>query len=269
MVAISPSNTEEPIAVVPGEIHLWLAYYDAIADEELHGAYRQLLSEAERHRGTRFYFAKDRRRYLVTRAMVRVVLSRYARVRPHDWMFSENAYGRPEAANAEASALQLCFNLSHTDGLIVLGVTRGRALGIDTENVKTREAAIRIAGRFFAPSEVAALGEVHRDRQPFRFFEYWTFKESYIKARGMGLHLPLHKFSFHFPDEHSVRLEVDAELADAALRWQLWQWQPTAEHLVAICAERLQERGSKLIARRIVPMREEELLESNPSRASR
>src|SRR5688500_14747434 len=95
------------------QIDLWLASYDDITDEALLTAYRSLLSEAERAQEPRFYFARDRRRYLVTRTLVRTVLSSYVpSVGPEEWEFSTNAYGRPYAVNPEAG--HLTFNLSHT-----------------------------------------------------------------------------------------------------------------------------------------------------------
>src|SRR5216684_5650635 len=121
------------LALTSDEIHLWFADYEAISEERLHAAYRELLAPAERAQEPRFYFAKDRRRYLVTRALVRTVLSRYLAVDPQAWSFSENAYGRPQAANDEARAASLTFNISHTHSLIVLGVSKGRELGVDVE----------------------------------------------------------------------------------------------------------------------------------------
>jgi 4'-phosphopantetheinyl transferase len=219
------------------EIHLWLTYYAAIDDERLHRDYWSLLNDAEREQQKRFYFERDRLRYLVTRALVRTVLSRYAPIDPRRWLFSTNAYGRPQIANREASALQLSFNISHTQDLIVLGVTKRRALGVDVENVRARAISIDIADRFFAPAETAELAAVPAHRQQDRFFEYWTFKESYIKARGMGLSLPLDKFSFHYPSDRSVCLSIDSELADVPARWRFWQLRPAEEYLVAVCAE--------------------------------
>ena len=251
----------EPIIVLTAcEIHLWLTFYDAISDERLHCAYRELLNAAEQTQELRFYFAKDRRRYLVTRALVRTVLSRYASIAPRDWIFSANAYGRPEIANAEAREEYLTFNISHTHSLIVLGVTQRRALGVDVENFAAREISIDIADRFFAPEEVAALAVVPRHQQQYRFFEYWTFKEAYIKARGMGLSLPLDKFSFHLPHDRAVDIAIHPELADDASRWQFWQFRPTPEYLVAVCAERLGTQSPRLVVHKIVPGRDENIL---------
>lgn len=237
------------------EIHLWLADYERIADERLHAAYRELLDEAEKAQEPRFYFARDRRRYLVTRALVRTVLSRYAPVAPAEWMFANNQYGRPELHQAQAG--DLTFNISHTHSMIVLGVTRKRALGVDVENVRAREVSLDIARHYFAPPEVEALGLVPQDEQQFRFFEYWTFKESYIKARGMGLSLPLDKFSFHYRDERAVHIAIHPELADDANRWQFWQFRPSPEYLVAVCAERSGAESPRVVVRHAVPMLDE------------
>jgi len=239
------------IALTTAEIHLWLAFYDEIDSERLHSAYRELLADAEKTQEGRFYFARDRRRYLVTRALVRTVLSRYVALGPREWTFSANAYGRPEIVNVQAG--DLTFNLSHTHSLIVLGVTRGRALGVDVENVRAREAPIDIADHYFAPHEVTALRATPGPQQQDRFFEYWTFKESYIKARGMGLSLPLDKFAFHYSDR-AVAIEIDPELSDDPARWQFWQFRPRMEYLVAICAERVAAESTRLIVRQSIPM---------------
>ena len=247
---ITPDERVIPLA--PGEIHLWLSFYDEIGEESLQAAYRELLDPAEKAQEPRFYFAKDRLRYLVTRTLVRTVLSRYVPMDPREWMFSTNAYGRPAISNTQAG--DLTFNLSHTHSLIVLGVTRGCALGVDVENFRAREVTMDLADHYFAPQEAAVLAAVPSHEQQYRFFEYWTFKESYIKARGMGLSLPLDKFSFHYPEDRTVRIAIDPDLADDGDRWQFWQFRPTPEYLVAVCAERVEGRMSSPVVRKAVPM---------------
>lgn len=240
-------------------IDVWLAYYQEICDPRLHSTYRTLLTDVERGKELRFYFADDQRRYLVTRAMVRTVLSRYTAISPMDWQFSANEYGRPELAHPTPRDCGLCFNISHTRGLIALAVTHRRELGVDVENVRTRDVSIEIADRFFAADEVAELATVPPERQQDRFFEYWTFKESYIKARGMGLSIPLGEFSFHYPHERAVNLAVQPKLGDDASRWSFWQSRPAPEFLLALCAERRAE-PPKLTVRKVVPLVGEETL---------
>lgn len=236
----------------PGEIHVWLAGYGQSVDASLHAAYRCLLNDSESAQEERFHFARDRQRYLVTRALVRTVLSQYApSIEPGEWVFSTNAFGRPHVVNA--AGRDLTFNISHTHGLVVLGVTKGRAIGVDAEHVTGRKASLEIAERFFAPVEVADLATVSPDERELRFFEYWTFKEAYIKARGIGLSLALDKFSFRYPDDETVVLAIDEEMADDPYRWQFWQLRPSADYLVAVCVERLGAEP-RLEFRRTVPM---------------
>lgn len=242
-------------------IDVWLAYYHDICDASLHAEYRALLTEEERGKEFRFYFPDDQRRYLVTRAMVRTVLSRYLAIDPADWRFANNQYGRPSIANLSQAECGLRFNISHTRGLIALGVTQRRELGVDVENVQTREVSLEIADRFFAQAEVAELATVPTERQQDRFYEYWTFKESYIKARGMGLSIPLGQFSFHYPHERSVHIAIEPQLGDDANRWSFWQYRPTAEHLLAVCAERSEGKPPSLTLRRTVPLVTEEVLQ--------
>jgi 4'-phosphopantetheinyl transferase len=220
------------------EVHLWLAFISDSAGEQLHSAYRELLSAEERDQEKRFFFKRDQDRYLVTRALVRTVLSHYVNIHPREWIFVADAYGRPSIVNVRARQDCLSFNVSHTSGLIVLGVAKGRALGVDVENFAARTVPIEIANRFFAPQEAAALAATPSNQQNYRFFEYWTFKEAYIKARGLGLSLPLDKFTFHFPSESAVEIEVHADMQDTAARWQFWQLSPVPECLLAVCAER-------------------------------
>jgi len=250
----SSASADALPALAPGDIQLWLTDYDDIADERLHQSYRALLSDEERRQEPRFYFQRDRRRYLVTRALVRTVLSKYLPARPESWRFSTNAYGRPEIANMAFAEANVLFNISHTHSLVVLGVTRSAALGVDVENVVARPVSIDIAGRYFSPVEVAALAKVSPHRQQYRFFEYWTFKESYIKARGMGLSLPLDQFSFHYPHDAAVSIQLDPELRDDESRWRFWQFQVQSKYIVAVCVERIRACAPCVTVRRIVPL---------------
>ncbi len=242
-------------------IDIWLTFYDEIVDPAHHSRLRLLLTPEEAAQEHRFYFEHDRRRYLVTRAMVRLLLSRYAPVAPERWAFSKNAYGRPAIAEHitadEPAARDLRFNISHTRGLIVLAVTRGRELGVDVENLAVRNISLDVADRFFSPSEAAELMRHPKERQQERFFEYWTFKESYIKARGMGLSLPLDGFSFDFPKPETVRIDIDPSLEDSPERWNFWQCRPSPEHLMAICAERETGVPPPISMRRYIPFASE------------
>ena len=245
----------------PAKVDLWFAFYEAIRDERLLAEYMRLLTDEEREQQRRFYFERDRHRYLVTRALVRTVLSKYAPVAAPHWVFGKNDHGRPEIANDNAVARTISFNITHTHGLIILAVTREQAIGVDAENISVRQPAIEIADRFFSAHEVAELHKVPAGGQHERFFHYWTLKESYIKARGMGLAIPLDQFGFHFPHAAQVGISIDPQLNDDAARWRFWQLRPHADFLAALCVERTQPASPQLIMRNIEPLATEKIIE--------
>jgi 4'-phosphopantetheinyl transferase len=76
----------------------------------------------------------------------------------------------------------------------------------------------------------------------------------------MGLSIPLGQFSFHYPHERAVRIAIEPKLGDDPNRWEFWQYRPTAEYLMAVCAERRQGAQPLLTLRRIVPLVTEEVL---------
>ena len=240
--------------IFPGELHVWLTFYEEIDAVVLSPLYRMLMSAAERHQATRFYFAADRVQYLVTRALVRTVLSQYAAVTPEAWNFETNAYGRPYAVNREALYDGLSFNISHTRSLIVLAITKRCAVGVDVENLVSREPAFEVANSYFATEEAATLRGLAHNEQRYRFFEYWTLKESYIKARGVGLSLPLDRFRFEYPTDNSVALTAGKDVDADAGRWQFWLFQPRPEYLVSLCAEKFSTEPTKVSIRQAIPL---------------
>lgn len=230
-----------------GDVHLWLSRYDRIDDPRTLDACRAILTPEEHAQTSRFHFEDDRQRHLVTRALLRRTLSLYTDIPESAWRFVANAYGRPALAETHGDACTLSFNLSHTRHMIALAVARGTAIGVDVENHAARAAPLDIAGHFFSADEAAALSAVAPSQRQRRFFEYWTLKESYIKARGMGLSLPLDKFTFRYPCERSVSLEVHPDLADDPARWRLWQLQPEPGYLLALCVGKQDGTSARLV----------------------
>ena len=237
----------------PNEVHVWLVEPDAITDRALLAAYERLLTEDERRKRARFVFEAGRHECLVTRALVRTTLSRYAPIRPEGWRFGANQHGRPFIV-AEQNPGGLEVNLSHTHGLIACAVTRGRDVGVDVENVIRAGDTVEIADRFFSPAEVRDLHALPVERRQDRFFDYWTLKESYIKARGMGLALPLDKFSFHLLDGPPIRISIDPSLNDDPASWRFHLMSPRPEHRLAVGVRAGRTGSVSLRLARTVPL---------------
>ena len=236
----------------PGETHLYYALEDRIREPALLAAYEALLTPEERARKQRYYFERNRHEYLITRALVRSVLSRYAQVSPEAWAFSANSYGCPAVASPAGTGLR--FNLSNTRGLVCCLVSKDRDLGVDVEDIDREGESVSIADRFFSPSEVAELRTQPDDRRRARFFDYWTLKEAYIKARGMGLAIPLDHFSFQLKAGSPIGITFDPRLEDDPTSWQFEQLRPTETHLVSLAIRRRDEPDVRVVVRRVTPL---------------
>lgn len=253
------------LAADSSRIDLWCTYISEIDDGSLWPRYAALLTADEHARQARFRFARDQRRFLVTRALVRTILSRYAAVRPEDWRFSDGPRGRPAIA-APPTAPALEFNISHSADLVLLGVTSGRALGIDTESIAARAADIEGLDRYFAPEESAALLALPPGERRRRFFELWTLKESYIKARGMGLAIALDAFRFELTGERGLALHMRPDLGDSPGEWRLWQLALRGDYLAAVCAARGEDASPRITVREVVPLACEKVVDVAPLR---
>lgn len=234
------------------EAHLWYVRSDEVHDPRLLERYRALLAPDEARQHLRFVFPEGRHEYLLTRALVRTVLSRYApEVAPEAWIFTRTAHGRPEIAGP-AGAPAFRFNLSNTRGLIACLVASGHEVGVDVEDTSRAGETVEIAEHYFSPSEAAALRSLPAERQRARFFEYWTLKESYIKARGLGLAIPLDQFSFELGGPE-IRISFDPRLADDPSIWQFSLLRPTERHAMA-AALRGDPRRVAIDLRETVPL---------------
>lgn len=209
-----------PDRLPPDEIHLHITDDPAIRDPDLLISYECLLSVEETARRRRFHFPRDRHQFLVARALLRTTLTRYyPEIRPADWRFAVNDYGRPSIVGPAAGLLD--FNLSHTQGRIVLAICRSTSPGVDIERTNAPDGFLGIACRFFAEDEVSALAMLPTAEQERRFFALWTMKEAYIKARGMGLSIPLEEFTIAFgPEGPSIRFGEG--ITHNPRRWQLF-----------------------------------------------
>jgi 4'-phosphopantetheinyl transferase len=243
------------MALPPDEVHVWIVEPERIEEPRLLEAYLGLLSPEEREKQRRFYFERHRRQYLVSHALVRLTLSRYAPVKPEDWSFVTNEYGCPRV---KEEGLGLRFNLSHTDGMATVAVASNVDVGVDVEDASRPGQTVELADRFFAPSEVAALHALAVERQRERFFEYWTLKEAYIKARGMGLSIPLAQFAFELQPGQLPRISFDPRLVDEPAGWQFVQLRPSARHQAALAVRRSRSLALKVRCQRTVPLHQDE-----------
>jgi 4'-phosphopantetheinyl transferase len=216
------------------QVDVWLTAPDAIDADRLRG-YEALMDARERERWQRFRVPKPRLIHLVARALLRTTLSRYADVEPAHWRFEANEYGRPYIS-APGMGQDLRFNLSHTDGLVALAIAEGCEIGIDVEHLHRRLDTAEVAPTVFETSELSAFQRAPEHQRRDLFFAFWTLKEAYIKARGMGLSLPLDGFAFDISQAHP-RITFNHRCPDDASRWQFRRFSATPDHVLAVAVE--------------------------------
>jgi 4'-phosphopantetheinyl transferase len=227
-----------PVPAPQNRIDVWTMRVDDGSVSDRLPAYRQLLSHDEARRAERISHAETATLFVVGRALSRTMLSRYAAVAPRDWPFIIDSHGRPELAMRPAHVPDLRFNLTHTKGLVACAVTVGREIGIDVEHIG-RSVNFDVPERFFSQQEVEDLRALPKIEQRTVFFDYWTLKESYIKARGLGLALPLRHFSFIRHPEREPAITFAPELPDDPATWQFKQFWPTDVHRMAVAVRRV------------------------------
>jgi len=219
---ISSTGWEE----IGGEIHVWHAALDR--EKKVIGQLEATLSLEEKARADRFHFVNDRNRFVVARGLLRELLGGYLHQAPASLEFSYGQHGKPSLSGENASS-GLNFNLSHSSGHVVYAIARERNLGIDVEHVRPESAGEDIAQRYFSAREVSDLRTLPPEARVEGFFHCWTRKEAYLKATGMGLQIPLDRFSV------SVLPEKPAEfLGGVESHWHMAAYHPAEGYVAAV-----------------------------------
>ena len=226
------------LTLIHEEVQVWRASLEQPPGVASH--LRLTLSEDERERAARFHFERDRVRFVNARAALRSILGRYLDVPPGCLRFSYGAHGKPSLSSefvAGPAGVGLEFNVSHSHTLALVAVARGRALGVDIERLRNDTAGRQIAEHFFSAQEVAALCALPDAEQSRAFFDCWTRKEAFIKARGEGLSFPLAEFDVSLQrDAPAALLHVRGDAREAG-RWSLRALDVGPDYAAALAVE--------------------------------
>jgi 4'-phosphopantetheinyl transferase len=216
------------------DVHLWRAKLDQ--SNECVKQLTQMLSDEEQRKTERFHFDKDRKRFIVSHGVLRTILSRYLDVEPNRLRFGYRSHGKPylvEKLNGE----EVCFNLSHSHSMSLYAFTRSRQIGVDIEYIHPITEADQIVARFFSSNEHAMWQQLPKGQKQEAFFNCWTRKEAYIKARGEGLSLPLDQFDMSFDPDKPPALSVTRGASDESSRWLLRVLQTDPGYVAALVVE--------------------------------
>ncbi|WP_334186710.1 4'-phosphopantetheinyl transferase family protein [Noviherbaspirillum sp.] len=169
-----------------------------------------VLQEEERVRAGSFRFELHRNRYVVCRAVLRKLLGGILDVAPSRVMFRYTDRGKPELDHAMGSNWR--FNVSHSGGLALIALARGRRIGIDIELVERDMPDLHGMARIFSDDEQAAIKALPPDQQADGFFRCWARKEAFVKAQGLGITCELKDFSVDIRPDHASVLRAEGSM---------------------------------------------------------
>ena len=213
-----------------GEVHVWFARLDRTPARL--SRMRTVLTPDETARADRFLMDVHRNRFIAARALLRDLLAGYLSQPPEAIRFAYNEWGKPALAPGLAAS-DLRFNLSHSQDLAMYAFVLERDVGVDIETVRADIANERIAENFFSRWEVETLRALPREHQAEAFFNCWTRKEAYVKARGQGLSIELDSFDVSLaPGEEAKILRGDDYLS-----WSMFSFKPDHDCVAAMATQ--------------------------------
>ena len=217
MTEFSPN---QPLAELDGqlppyEVHIWLANLEL--EESTIEKLGALLDPEEQQRAARFRVTSARKQFVASRAFLRIMLGKYLGIEAREVELGLAAHGKPELAENRA----IHFNLSHTEGLAAMAITRAGAVGVDVERVRDQPDLLDLAERFFSDKEAKWVRSQPERERAACFFSCWTAKEAYVKAHGGGMSIPLDGFAV-VPDLRKLELQLEVFGDEAGTqRWSM------------------------------------------------
>ena len=206
----NPQHAPIELASPAAGVALWWAPLAASDDEVARVS--AWLAPAERSRAARYSREPLARRYIVGRALLRWVLGRAVRLPPAAVPIVRGSRGRPQLEGDAG----LDFNISHTEGVALIGITHEGRIGVDVEHSERDVRADGLARKFLTPAEQATLAPLGESARRARFLRYWTCKEAMSKATGDGLSAPFRHLD--------VRLNETIELVDGPAPYEPSRW---------------------------------------------
>lgn len=196
---------------------------------------RKILSSDELAKAERFYFEKDRTSSIAARGMLRKILSHYLAIEPSTIQFQYSPYGKPSVPQA------IHFNMSHSYERVLYAVSQKQVVGVDIEFIRPVQEFWEVAKTYFSKNEVAKLAKVLPEKQLEAFYQLWTRKEAYIKAKGEGLSMSLSSFDVSL-GEPTRLLETRPDKVEAH-NWILKSYIPEEHYIAALVMSTKQYRS--------------------------
>ena len=210
-----PDSFLTPI-LADDEVHVWAV--ETLSHVHKLSQLRCYLADDEIERANRFHFDTHRHRFVILRGILRCLLADYSGQAPADLRFWYNEQGKPYL---QPKSQSIMFNLSHSGEIALYAFSYQREIGVDIERSSGRVSYLQIAKRFFSASEQEILRSLPDHEKQAAFFACWSRKEAYIKAKGLGLSLPLDSFDVSLRPNEPAKLLASCNYPTDVKRWRM------------------------------------------------
>lgn len=183
---------------------------------------------SDHRRMRRMTHVQNRSRFVASRLLLKTAASAVLGTRPSELELAYKIGGRPHLRGID----QLDVSLSHTDDLLVVGLTRFGRIGVDTESSDREMLGLGTERQACTPHELEALEEVPLERRNRELVRLWTLKEAYSKAIGQGLRFRFTEFGFG-PHDQRVRMLRPDGTPGTGWEWSFHSWQAADSYTVS------------------------------------
>jgi 4'-phosphopantetheinyl transferase len=178
-------------------------YYGNVSEFSIE-ALIDLLSPLEYQKAESFRKEEDRCLFIVSRAILKLILAKKLEQSVDTIELKYEINGKPYLDNKSEFDIQ--FNLSHAGNTFLIGITNGADIGVDMEAVDRVVDHSKVASILFSERELKAFNDLKEHEKQLAFLKYWTCKEAFLKAKGVGLTFPVHELELGFLEKDEVKI---------------------------------------------------------------
>ncbi len=191
------------------------------------------LSREEKQRVTQLKITAKKYEFAKVRSALRILLGRYLSITPSGVVLASNSHGKPYIKGQNIS-----FNVSHSYGKALIGMTRSAVLGLDIEKIRDKIDWLGLSRRYFSKKESQELKNAEPESVKKLFFTCWTRKEAFVKALGRGIGYGLGNFDVAFLDKDVPAVRNTRWDKQEADRWAITPVSVNIGYVAAICYEK-------------------------------
>lgn len=184
--SIRSSVADDQFALSAGGCHVWWARPSLAT-----GNHERFLSSVEQDRRAGFRRKVDRDRFSTAAALLRLVVSQTVGCRPDAVRISRvcpdcgRSHGKPRVIGHD-----LAVSVSHSGDRVAVACGRLDEVGVDVEEIGANFDPLLLAKEVLAPAEEIAFNSLPDVQRTWGLLNYWTRKESVLKATGVGMRVP-------------------------------------------------------------------------------